>query len=1032
MISASRQTCCRPAPWFAPWLGCCLTLAAELPVPSASEFLGAFTSEVWAVADGLPQSGVRSVTCADDGHLWVTTSARLGRFNGVSFEPVPLPPGFDALRNPLAGAGVATDGALWLHGYRKVWRHDGREWESLADGLFATRTDENEDVVRILHHPDGSSWWLLRGGLVRWQHGQPLQEWLEPATPEVVDWYTDVAIDGEGDVWVAGDGRLARVEGGSLAGLPTAGMSDGRPFGLRISARTDGGIWVYAATGLFHVTDTGIVHAAPLDLAPRSERVIEAADRSVWVASDTGVQRWHDGRWSVLKPGELPSVSRFTTVASAADDTLWLGGDGGLAALRPRGHRFVRLPTGSRIGCRSPAAAWFDGGGELLVGAGDRIYQMEPGGRGARLLAMVPGASQPGASMISALARDEQGALWVGTGNEQLWCWRDAEWRHFTADANSPVPATGITCILPWPGQAPFIGSVNGMMRVTSRSTMYPAHPDLTLDRVQCLVRDPLRGGIWIGFESHGLEYFEPGPNRLGTAPAVSGLPAGRVNSVLPAADGSLWISVGGAIVRWAGGRVEFVFDRRHGLPDAELGLLADDGQGGLWLAGSGSLAHVPIEDFAAVQAGGRPALRVRHHGHGLPADTVFNPLAGEFPPSLSGVWFGVAGGLVEARSGFLPATPLRPVVRITRISGRGATLADLDPLFHALPPAGPLHVRPGSNPFDISFAAFSAGPPASHHYRIRIPAIDRGWTELGATRSFNIPYLPPGSHRIELAVRDAHGNWVEASPAATLMVEAWFWQTRWFLALAALAGGGAVFGTTRWLVRRRYHRRRHQEELIHHERSRIARDIHDDLGAGLTHIAMLARIAEGDAARNPGAQLGVQLREVFSEASSMVRSVDEIVWAVTPANDNLRALVDYIVHYAQHFLRTTGIACRIDLPDPLPAMSVRSAIRHHVYMVVHEALNNVVKHAGASEVRITAHLDGGRLHLVIHDDGCGFDPAVVRPDDEPGGLDNFAERMERIAGRFTLDSTPGAGARVTFEIPLNQSQSKKTLRSVR
>lgn len=1024
MIPTCRQTCRLLVPWLAPWLGCCLPQAAGLPVPSASEFLGAFTSKVWAVADGLPQSGVRAVTCADDGHLWVTTPARLGRFDGVTFETVPLPPGFDALRNPLAGAGVATDGALWLYGYRKVWRHDGREWKSLADGLFATRIDENEDVVRILHHPDGSSWWLLRGGLVRWQRGRPLQEWLEPATPEAVDWYTDMAIDGEGSVWVAGDERLARVEGGSLAGLSTAGMHDGRPFGLRIAARADGGIWVYAATGLFHATRTGIVHAAPLDFAPRSERVIEADDRSVWVASDTGIQRWHDGRWSILKPGELAAVSRFTTVASTADGTVWLGGDGGLAALRPRGHRFVRLPSGGLAGTRSPVAAWCDGG-ELLVGAGDRIYQMEPGGRGARLLAMVPGASQPGSGMISAVARDDQGSLWVGTGNEQLWCWRDAKWRHFTADSNSPVPATGITCILPWPDQPPFIGSVNGLMRVTPRSTMFPAHPDLALDRVQCLVRDPIRGGIWIGFESLGLEYFDPAPNRLGPTPVVTGLPAGRVNSVLPAADGTLWISVGGAIIRWAGGRIEFIFDHRHGLPDAELGLLADDGEGGMWLAGTGVLMRVPFEDFEAVQAGGRSALRVRNHGHGLPADTVFNPLAGELPPSLRGTWFGVAGGLIEAHRGFLPATPLRPVVRITRVSGHGATLADLDPLLRAPPPAGPIRVRPGSNPFDISFNAYSAGPPASHHFRIRIPAIDSGWTDLGATRSFNIPYLPPGSHRIELAVRDAHGKWVEASPSTTLMVEAWFWQTRWFLALAALVGAGAIFGTTRWLVRRRYRRRRHREELIHNERSRIARDIHDDLGAGLTHLAMLARIAERDAARDAGAQLGDHLREVFIEASAMVRSVDEIVWAVTPANDNLRALVDYIVHYAQNYLRSTDIACRIDLPDSLPARSVRSAIRHHVYMVVREALNNVVKHAGASEVRITAQLDGSRLHLTIQDDGRGFDPATVHPDDEPGGLLNFAERMERIDGRFTLDSTPGRGTKVAFEIPLNQTQTK-------
>ncbi len=992
---------------------------AQSPVASPARFLDAFTTENWTVADGLPQSNVRNVNVGPAGYLWLTTPETISRFDGVRFEVVPAPPGFDPATSPLVAASLAPDGALWLHGYRKVWRCQGGQWDSLADDLFRARHDGDEDIVRLLHHADGSTWWLLRGGVVRWRPGEAMQEWLEPATPPVEKWLSDILIDQTGTVWVCGWDRLARIEDDSLRPLSTAGMFDQRPFGLRLAPRRNGGAWLYAATGLFLIDGTGARQVARFDNAPRAERLIEATDGSVWVAGDIGVHRWHHNRWSFLQPGQVPGVTRFTTLAESASGTLWLGGDGGLVCLRPRGYRLIEVPGSDLTAVRSPAAAWSDGAGETLIGIHDRIYRMQGAEKGITLLATVPGASRPGASVISALARDQQGKLWVGTGNEQLWCLDAGTWHHSITDGASPLPATGITCILPWPDQAPFIGSVNGLMRVTARNTLLPAHPSLPLDRVQCLARDPSRSGIWIGYESRGLVYFDPSPNQVSPTNSLEGLPGGRVNAVLTRPDGSLWISVGNHIVRWQEGKL-VRFSRQHGLPPGEVGHLADDGEGGLWLANAGKLACVPLADLDAVQAGQRRTLRVRHHGHGLPADAVFNPVAGA-AWRLPGARFAVAGGIIEARTSLLPSAAPRPDLHINSIASRGLVLANLNPLFPR-PLPHPVHVPPGLSPIDISFTALDAGPPDYQQFRFRIRELDNDWTDLGNARTLSIPFLPPGHHHFDLAVRDANGEWVEADTEVALLVEARFWQTHWFLALAGLTGATLVFALTRWLIRRRYRRRRRHEEWLHHERSRIARDIHDDLGAGLTHLAMVARIAERDARQAPAAVLAGHLQEVFHEASAMVRSVDEIVWAVTPANDNLTSLVDYVVQYTQHFLRAADLACRVDLPESIPSWPVRSAVRHHVYMVVQEALNNIVKHAGATQVLLSAVVAAKRLTLAIADDGRGFDPALPRPADEPGGLQNFASRMAQAGGRFLLDTAPGKGTRVTFEIPLDHA----------
>ncbi len=993
------------------------------PLTAAPEkLLDAFTSEVTTVADGLPQSNIQQMTVGPDGCLWVTTPEHVCRFDGVRFEKVPELPGFDPATSPLTAASIAADGALWVHGYRKIWRFHQARWQSLGDALFAARTDGNEDIVSMHHEADGSTWWLLRGGLVQWRPGQPLRQWLEPRTPPLGEWCSDFLIDRRGTCWITRWNGLARIDGDTMVPVPAVGLLDDRPFAMRLATRRAGGTWLYAATGLFVIGDDGRIESvAPFENAPRAERIIEAEDGAVWAVGDTGVHRWHHGRWGFLHPGQVPGVTRFTTIATSANGSLWLGGDGGLVNLRPRGYRLREVPGLPFTDDRSPTAAWTNGVDETLVGVRDRIYRMSGPDGEAPLLATVPGASQPGASVISVITRDANDKLWVGTGNEQLWLLEDGLWQHSVTDPASPVPAVGITALLPWPGQPPFIGSVNGLMVLTARNSLLPAHPTLPLDRVRCLVRDPARSGMWIGYESRGLVYYDPSPNQLGALNVLGGLPPGRVNAVLPEPDGTLWISVGESIIRWQHGRIAFEFTRRHGLPPGEIGLLADDGEGRLWLASEGSLACIRREDFAAVEAGRRQTLRVRHHGGGLPAKTAFNPVLGQ-PSPLPGARFAACGGVLEARASHLPAATRPPLVRLHTIASRARVLANLDPLFPGGQPPAPVRVPAGFSPIDIEFTAIDAGPPDSQQFRFRIEGLDPAWTDLGNTRRLNLPFLPPGLHRLEIATQDANGEWSDSTTAVTLSVAAHFWQTRWFLGLSILAGVALVFALTRWRVRRRYRRRLEREKAIYQERSRIGRDIHDDLGAGLTHLAMVARIAERDVIQQaPPAVLAGHLQEVFNEAGAMVRSVDEIVWAVTPANDHLMALTDYLGQYAQHFLRAAGIGCRVDLPAAIPPLPMRSAVRHHLYMVVHEALNNIVKHAGASQVQLTVTLTDGRLGISVADDGCGFDPAQAATRDDCDGLRNFACRMAQIGGRYGLDTAPGKGTRTQFEIPLEQ-----------
>ncbi|MGA2749456.1 MAG: ATP-binding protein [Verrucomicrobiota bacterium] len=219
-----------------------------------------------------------------------------------------------------------------------------------------------------------------------------------------------------------------------------------------------------------------------------------------------------------------------------------------------------------------------------------------------------------------------------------------------------------------------------------------------------------------------------------------------------------------------------------------------------------------------------------------------------------------------------------------------------------------------------------------------------------------------------------------------------------------------------------RRHEQTERQRELEEERSRIARDLHDDLGATLTQIRFLSALES----RDPRAPESTRSRmgQVSEKSREMVASLDEIVWAVNPANDSLASLANYLCHLAEEFFRATPVRCRLDVADALPSAPLRSEVRHHLYLAVREALNNIAKHSEATEVWLRIHALEPELRIELEDNGRGFAP---RPADTAGdGLANMRQRLERIGGRFECETRPGAGAICRFVLRLEPSEFDK------
>src|SRR5262245_26088599 len=195
---------------------------------------------------------------------------------------------------------------------------------------------------------------------------------------------------------------------------------------------------------------------------------------------------------------------------------------------------------------------------------------------------------------------------------------------------------------------------------------------------------------------------------------------------------------------------------------------------------------------------------------------------------------------------------------------------------------------------------------------------------------------------------------------------------------------------------------------------------MHDDLGSSLTQIALTSELAGREFTDQSAA--AEHIRTISSTTREVFRAMDEIVWAVNPKHDTLDSLVAYIGRFAQGFLQPAGIRCRLDLPTEVPACNLTAEQRHNLFLAVKEGLNNVVKHAGASEVWIRVALDQSECVVTIEDNGCGIDPRTVRA--EGNGLQNMRMRLNTIGGKFEIETSAQQGTKLRMIVRLKHPQA--------
>ncbi len=295
-------------------------------------------------------------------------------------------------------------------------------------------------------------------------------------------------------------------------------------------------------------------------------------------------------------------------------------------------------------------------------------------------------------------------------------------------------------------------------------------------------------------------------------------------------------------------------------------------------------------------------------------------------------------------------------------------------------------------------------------------------WNEMysmgvGDLRQAIYDQLMPGTYKFDVQAVNIFGVPTGAEAFLKVKVPQPFWKMPWFWSVIFIGFALVMLGVVRYAVWQKIRREmlmlKHQQEL-ERERLRIAHDIHDDLGARVTQISLLSAMSQ----KKP--DLPESVRDDFSQISKMSRelvsALYETVWTVNPANDNLESLGNYVCQMVNQLCGGMQLRCRFHMPDLPREIEVSSQTRHNISLAVKEAVHNVIKHAGASEVSVHVALAGDILTISVQDNGRGFHPT----DKHVGnGLTNMKQRLEDIGGSYFIESHIGKGTSVCLRWPV-------------
>jgi signal transduction histidine kinase/ligand-binding sensor domain-containing protein len=944
---------------------CCTTFALEPGTP-----LDRYSRQAWAMENGLQQNTVQAIAQTRDGFLWLGTEAGLVRFDGAAFQL------FDRTTDPqLPGNDIrclfeSSDGSLWIGTSNGLAR-----WRDGVVTTFTTKDGLPGNGILAVEQEEGALSVSTNAGWARLAGERFVADAHDSANGSDVNQFAISLAEGRK---VFANKTRVEIEPGNRSSILNVGKELPGSRVQTVFADREGSLWIGTNSGLARVRADGKVERFPVTdpLATASVlSLFEDREGNLWVGTETdGLHILRDQRFHILGARDGLSSDAITTVVDDAAGTLWVGtSESGLNAIAANGK--VKTYT-VRDGLLSDVILSLAAGphGEMWVGTPDGLNRIAGGHVDA-----IGSANGLPDDFIRSLLADADGSLWIGT-RRGLTHWKNA--------ASGP-----------------------SLTNAAAQMETYTVSNGLGNDIVGAMARDA-GGDLWVATFA-GLSRLHAGTIEKFTT--GNGLSSNVVTALLPRADGTLLIGTedhGWNV--WDGHG--FHPQMQNGLSKVTVRAILDDRLGHLWFATQSGIARCDCGAMSGAVAAPDCSHWIKFGtADGLrSSETATNSHPSAWRSRDGRLWFATPRGLVEVDPAHFRVNQVAPPVAIERF-----TVDDLaQPLRGA---DSRLKVTAGHVHFEFDYAGLSFVAPQKVGYRYMLEGFDRGWTEAGTRRTAYYTNIPPGSYTFRVQAENNDGIWNTAGAAFSFKLEPHFYQTVWFYALllAALAAGLVL------LIRLRVSRAEREFKAVLGERSRIAREIHDTLAQGyvgisvqLEVLAELLRQRRVDDAQKHLNSAREQVRVGLADAR-------QSIWALRTQDSRETTLPVRLRRIAER-AAGHGLEAHFRLFGAYRALSAET--EQEILRIAQEAIHNVKKHAGASQLTVQLEYLPDEVNLEVCDDGKGLE-ANGKPEPEPGhfGLMGMKERAAAIGGTLEVTGASGEGTKVRLRSPAPRDMLEET-----
>ena len=960
-----------------------------------------YAHTVWKMRDGFTKGPITAIAQTPDGYLWLGTESGLYRFDGFKNVLWHPPSGQNLPSNWIFSLLGTHDGTLWIGTASGLasWRegkltqhpqlagyyifkidedHEGTVWASGVAAptgrLCALTTNDvrcygddgglGRGAFNLYEDSNGYLWAGVKDGLWRWKPGPPR---FYPLAGEP-DGIQALGQDVDGTLVVGWQGGIQRfVEGKTQPYSLQAPATDFRA--VRMLRDRNGGLWIGTTErGLVHV------HQGRADVFRPSDglsgefvsALFEDREGSIWIATPSGLDRFHEFAISTLSLNEGLSSDLVQSVLAARDGSVWLATNNGLN--RISNGQIKTIVAGSDQHDRFNANSLFqDDTGRIWVSTAFAVGYLEND-------RFVPFISIPGA--VTDFAQDTSGNLWIANEHAGLFqVFRDR-----------------VVQQIPWTR----LGQV---------------------DHASTLLSDRVHGGVWLGFFLGGIAYFNDG--RIQTSyTAEQGLAAGRVSDLLQDRDGTLWITTETGLSRLRNGQIVTVTSR-NGLPCDAIHWIREDEAHTFWLYTACGLARIPRAELEGlvsavnqnINASRTIAPAVFDSSDGvktLASGNHFNP---QIARSQDGrFWFQGDAGVSVFDPGHLSFNNLPPPVHIEQV------IADRQSYNVTSDETGRVSLPPLIRDLQIDYTALSLVAPEKILFRYRLDGRDKDWQEAGNRRQAFYTDLPPGNYRFRVMACNNSGVWNETGTYFDFYITPAYYQTttfRFAVVIAFLFALGVLYHLRLRQVAR-YMRGRMEERIA--ERERIARDLHDTFlqsvqGLILKFDAATKQIPSAEPARQAMEEALDRADNVMAEGRDRVRNLRDTTGSVSDLPAAFTRVVEENSLNGKVTFKTV-VEGRLRELNPL--------VLEEAYAIGREALINSLQHSEGHHVEAEITYDRRQFRLRIRDDGRGIDPKILKEGGRPShfGLKGMRERAERIDAQLKLWSGADTGTEVELLVP--------------